>query len=131
MKRENEARKKETDDLRNLLESQKQLLDTANRNLGLEIEEREAEILRKDREILRIKQEILAQKEKAAADFDNFMRLDQMVSSIKINLTASVYFNAIRNEPYLVNKFAKSCRENLLQVFTPQIKFVKPVHLSE
>ena len=102
MKRENEARKKETDDLRNLLESQKQMLDNANRNLGLEIEEREAEILRKDREILRIKQEIQAQKEKAAADFDNFMRLDQMVSSIKINLTASVYFNAIRNEPYLV-----------------------------
>ena len=102
MKRENEARKKETDDLRNLLESQKQMLDNANRNLGLEIEEREAEILRKDREILRIKQEIQAQKEKTASDFDNFMRLDQMVSSIKINLTASVYFNAIRNEPYLV-----------------------------
>jgi hypothetical protein len=77
------------------------MVDQANRDLCKEIEERETEIMRKDREMLRIKQEIQAQKDKAAAEYESFLRLDQMVSSLKINLTASVYFNAIRNEPYL------------------------------
>jgi hypothetical protein len=98
MRRENELRKKESAELRNLLDAQKQLLDAASRELSREKEERETEIMRKDRELLRIKQEVQAQKEKSASDFEV---LDRLVSSLKINLTASVYFNAIRNEPYL------------------------------
>ena len=68
MKRENDIRKRESAELKTLIEMQKQLLDGATRDLNKEKEEREAEIMRKDRELLRIKQEIQAQREKAAED---------------------------------------------------------------
>ena len=51
--------------------------------------------------MLRIKQELQAQKDKAAEDWENFTKLDRMVSNLKITLTASIYFNAIRQDNYL------------------------------
>lgn len=89
MKGENDKRKRENEDLRKLIEAQKKLIDLANENLN-------QEILRKDREILRLKQDLSAQREQVALDGNILGRLERSVSTLKVNLNANVYFNAIR-----------------------------------